>query len=412
MMNSSIFEVNASVPLMSTSDLGVFGAMLGASAIIGVYFGCCSGRKQSASEYLMGGKRITVLGVPTEIYLHGTQYWLVVLSGFLVTFVIAVGYVPVYIDLQLDSCYQYLELRFDKRVRRLASIIFVCAQGGLRAVVWADTLQTVLMFAATIVVLAFGTSQLGGWSKVWERNEQGHRLEFFNFNPSPLERHTVWTVFIGSFFLDLGCVTNQGMVQRVLAVPNLRSAQCVCSELINFFLFSCWRRPWLRVAAVLSGVICVAFVFVVEHLGGVLQVTLSFNGITIGTMLGIFTLGMFFPKANSKGALAGATASLLLVGCLVVSTKVAITRGDLRPHNLPVSVASCLGNVSLTAETSAQMSSIDYEVWPLLRLSYMYYSLLGCLIVLLVGLPVSSWSREENEKCDPRLISNFVRDFI
>ncbi|KAF4518173.1 hypothetical protein B566_EDAN007865, partial [Ephemera danica] len=223
-------------PLIGSLDLGVFGAMLGASAIIGVYFGCCSGRKQSASEYLMGGKTmsivpialslvasaisgITVLGVPSEIYRFGTQYWMVCVSGFLVSLTAGYFYIPVYVECQVDSCYQYLELRFNKKVRRFASFMFVISQylntpiviyvpalafsqvtginvhhvtpitcmvcifyttlGGLRAVVWADALQTVLMFAATIAVLVLGTEQLGGWSEVWNRNEQGQRLEFF-----------------------------------------------------------------------------------------------------------------------------------------------------------------------------------------------------------------------------------------
>ncbi|KAF4518175.1 hypothetical protein B566_EDAN007867 [Ephemera danica] len=170
------------------------------------------------------------------------------------------------------------------------------------------------------------------------------------------------------------------------------------------------RGAWLRVAAVLSGVICVALVFVVEHLGGVLQVTISLNGITIGSMLGVFTLGMFFPRATSKGALTGVAVSLLLVGTLVVASQTALASGAMRYRTLPVSVDSCPANLTLIS--SVQPENREYEVWPLLRLSYMYYAVLGCLIVLLVGLPVSLWSRDENEKCDPRLFVPLVRGYV
>jgi Na+/proline symporter len=48
-------------------------------------------------------------------------------------------------------------------------------------VVWTDALQTVLMFAATIVVLILGADKLGGWSEIWQHNARGQRLEFFKY---------------------------------------------------------------------------------------------------------------------------------------------------------------------------------------------------------------------------------------
>lgn len=41
-------------------------------------------------------------------------------------------------------------------------------------------------------------------------------------------------------------------------------------------------------------------VFVVEKLGPVFKVTLSLNGITTGALLGLFTMGILFRKANTK----------------------------------------------------------------------------------------------------------------
>ena len=39
-------------------------------------------------------------------------------------------------------------------------------------------------------------------------------------------------------------------------------------------------------------------VFVVERLGGILQATLTLNGLIGGVTLGLFSLGIFFKKAN------------------------------------------------------------------------------------------------------------------
>ena len=48
------------------------------------------------------------------------------------------------------------------------------------------------------------------------------------------------------------------------------------------------------------GLLSFALVFVVEHLGGVLQATLTLNGLIGGVTLGLFVLGIAFKSANTK----------------------------------------------------------------------------------------------------------------
>lgn len=55
----------------------------------------------------------------------------------------------------------------------------------------------------------------------------------------------------------------------------------------------------MKVIVVVTGSICVALVFVVEKMGALIQASGSMSAITAGPLLGIFTLGMFFPCANS-----------------------------------------------------------------------------------------------------------------
>lgn len=56
---------------------------------------------------------------------------------------------------------------------------------------------------------------------------------------------------------------------------------------------------YIKLMSLVFGVISFALVFVVEQLGGVLQATLTLNGLIGGVTLGLFTLGIFFKKANA-----------------------------------------------------------------------------------------------------------------
>jgi len=49
----------------------------------------------------------------------------------------------------------------------------------MKAVVWTDALQTVLMFGGMIVVVVVGTAAVGGVDVVWSRSESSDRIEFF-----------------------------------------------------------------------------------------------------------------------------------------------------------------------------------------------------------------------------------------
>lgn len=206
-------------------------------ALIGIYFGFVSKKKQNnTTEYLLGGKEmnffpiaasliashvsgITLMSIPAEMYVNGTQYSLMVIPAVTVGFALTYIYLPVFYELQLTSSFQYLELRFDRSVRMLASLIYaisilifvpivlyvpalafsqvsginlhlislstslVCVLytsiGGLKAVVWTDTLQFILMIGATVIVIILGLNSTGGFVNVWNTADNGGRLIFF-----------------------------------------------------------------------------------------------------------------------------------------------------------------------------------------------------------------------------------------
>lgn len=51
------------------------------------------------------------------------------------------------------------------------------------------------------------------------------------------------------------------------------------------------------------GILSFALVFLVEQLGGILQATLTLNGLIGGVTLGLFSLGIFFKAANTRVSL-------------------------------------------------------------------------------------------------------------
>jgi solute carrier family 5 (sodium-coupled monocarboxylate transporter), member 8/12 len=125
---------------------------------------------------------------------------------------------PIYHDMQLTSCYEYLGVRFGKEMRLMGSILYiiqmcfytsvsvlapaialskatglntrfaiiliyvVCmfyCQGGLKAVVIADTFQSCVLFVSMLLIVTLGTYyQEGGIEEIFKIAEQNHRLDF------------------------------------------------------------------------------------------------------------------------------------------------------------------------------------------------------------------------------------------
>lgn len=61
-------------------------------------------------------------------------------------------------------------------------------------------------------------------------------------------------------------------------------------------------RWFVKGCALFLGIMALGFLYIVEHLGGVLSVATSLSAIAAGTTFGVFTLGMLVPFADSNGA--------------------------------------------------------------------------------------------------------------
>ncbi|KAG9490556.1 hypothetical protein GDO78_006080 [Eleutherodactylus coqui] len=541
--------------MATTGDIGsftvwdyvVFGLMLLISAAIGIYYAFAGGGQKTAKDFLMGGRSmtavpvalsltasfmsaVTVLGTPAEVYRFGAMFSIFAITYTLVVLLTAEIYLPVFYRLGITSTYEYLEIRFNKYVRLIGTVLFIiqtilytgiviyapalalnqvtgfdlwgavvatgvvctfyCTMGGLKAVVWTDVFQVGIMVAGFTSVIIRAVVVQGGIAPILNDSFYGDRLNFWDFNPNPLQRHSFWTIIIGGTFTWTGIYgVNQSQVQRYIACKSRFHAKMslyvnlvglwailTCAVLSGLAMYSIYKDcdPWtakfvsapdqlmpylaldiLRdypglpglfvacaysgtlstvsssinaLAAVtvedlvkpyfkslsetklswiskgtsfLYGAVCIAMAGLASLMGGLLQAALSIFGMVGGPLLGLFTLGILFPFVNSLGAVIG-----LLVG-FTISLWVGIGSQIYPPlplRSLPkyLSVEGCNfsntdTNWNLTTEIPTVMTTMmETQVGerPILAdnwysMSYLYFSTLGTIIALIVGIIAS-----------------------
>ncbi|XP_052689326.1 sodium-coupled monocarboxylate transporter 1-like [Crassostrea angulata] len=263
-------------------DYIVFGLSLVISLLIGIYYSRSGGKQRSVEEYLMGNRRITclpvalsllvtfqsgisLLGLPVEIYYYGTQIYMGVIGLVIGYTIVAAFIVPVLYPLQITSVYEYLEMRFQSRSVRLvgcvlgllftmtymavclflpglamesvtgfpkwASIAVVAVvvviytmMGGIKAVVWTDVFQFVVMLTG-ILTLIIKICSVHGFQEVWNTASDGGRLQFFNLDSDPTSRQTFWAVTIGTITSWIGNALSQSGIQRICATESIAEAR-------------------------------------------------------------------------------------------------------------------------------------------------------------------------------------------
>ena len=103
---------------------------------------------------------------------------------------------------------------------------FYTAIGGIKAVIWTDFYQTIIMICVLIIIISKGIFDIGGFDNLWQINMYGERLELFDFNPDPFIRQSFWSQTIGWIFvLSLFYSVDQQMIQRFIASKNKKTAQ-------------------------------------------------------------------------------------------------------------------------------------------------------------------------------------------
>jgi SSS family transporter len=174
---------------------------------------------------------------------------------------------PQYLRGELFSAYQVLRERFDARVQRAASALFLLMRvvadglrlyltalllqtftgwngevsivviglvtivytylGGMQAVIWTDFIQFTIYILGALLAGAFLMRQLpGGLTQYVTGGRQAGKFVLLNFSTDPRQTYTIWTGLIGGAFLTMASHgADQMMVQRYLCSRSLNQAR-------------------------------------------------------------------------------------------------------------------------------------------------------------------------------------------
>ncbi|XP_013924689.1 PREDICTED: sodium/iodide cotransporter [Thamnophis sirtalis] len=217
-------------------DYGVFGLMLLVSTGIGLFHALSRGGQKTPEDFFTGSRAmsalpvglslsasfmsaIQVLGVPAEAYRYGMKFLWMCLGQMLNSLLTAYLFLPVFYRLGLTSTYEYLELRFSKKVRLCGTIQYIIA----------TVLYTGIVIYAPALILNQGPG------KVPRGLSAGFSLD-------PHSRYTFWTFLFGGTLLWLSMYgVNQAQVQRYVACKTEKEAKLalLVNQVGLFVIVSC-----------------------------------------------------------------------------------------------------------------------------------------------------------------------------
>lgn len=145
------------------------------------------------------------------------------------------------------------------------------------------------------------------------------------------------------------------------------------------------------------GITSIGLIFVIEHLGTVIEITYSIRGAIDGPILGFFILGMFFPWVGKKGAMAGGCMSIACMSWIVIGSRWHILNNRLRYPTLPMSTENCT-TLGLNVTENVTLPPIVEEDKPMIlfQISFLYFVLFGTFITVFGGLAYSLLTGESD----------------
>ena len=225
------------------------------------------------------------VGLPAEgAFGNYHQLLAILFIPFVIVPIVCYWFIPFYKRMGSVSLYEYLERRFNRNVRLFASAVFMfysagwmatmllavsrilevvletetnedvvlmiivvgalatlyTAVGGVKAVIWTDTVQAFALGGGLFVLLFYITSQIdGGWSEIFARGVEADKFEMFSTEGGWGERNFFSACAYG-FVIYLGAqIATYGGFQRYVTVDTISDARRSLYVKGVFTLFAC-----------------------------------------------------------------------------------------------------------------------------------------------------------------------------
>jgi SSS family transporter len=286
---------------------------------------------------------VTFISVPGWIEGSQFSYFQVVLGYMFGYFIVAYLLLPIYYKLNVTSIYEYLLQRFGvvshktgaffffvSRVIGAAFRLFLVAivlqqfvfnawnvpfeitvvisilliwiytnKGGIKTIVWTDTLQTFFMILAVILSIYFINENLGWTFGEFLASSELKQYSDVFVTDSFLERGHFIKSFVGGMFITI-CMTglDQDMMQKNLTCKSLKDAQ---KNMISF------------------SVVLVIVTFLFMLLGALLYIYANKNNIAMPLMDGQPRTDLLFPEIALNGGLGITLAITFMLGLIAAA---------------------------------------------------------------------------------------------
>jgi len=239
---------------------------------------------------------VTLVGTTGQAYLTGLRFVQFYFGLPLAMILLSATAVPFFHRARVYTAYEYLERRFDVRVRTLTALLFLLGRamslgvtlaapavvisailvwplpltvliicvpmivytslGGVQAVAWTDVKQMFVIvsgMAAAVVILILGIPRDVGLGAALQMAGATGRLRALDFGFNLRETYTVWSGLIGGLFLMLayfGC--DQSQVQRYLTAKSIDEAR-------SSLMMSAYVKIPLQLLVLATGVLVFVF---------------------------------------------------------------------------------------------------------------------------------------------------------
>ncbi|SFC46301.1 Na+/proline symporter [Flagellimonas taeanensis] len=334
--------------------------LIGAYFLVLILISFITGKNDSNADFFKAGKQspwfvvafgmvgaslsgVTFISVPGWVEDSQFTYMQVVLGYLVGYFVVAFVLLPLYYRLNLTSIYEYLLERFGTVSHKTGAFFFFISRvlgaafrlylvaivlqqfvfddlgirfeftvvisilliwiytnkGGIKTIVWTDTLQTLFMIVAVVLSIVFINQELGWSFGEFLASDELKDYNGFLVTESFLDRSYFIKSFVGGMFVTI-CMTglDQDMMQKNLTCKSLKDAQ---KNMVSF-------------SFVLVGV---TFLFML--LGALLFIYAKRNGIGIPLMDGTPKTDLLFPEIALNSGLGLALSITFMLGLIAAA---------------------------------------------------------------------------------------------